>query len=61
MDRDADALDELQDRLLTHFQSLARTREPSGFPVSRLNTASTQRKSSASAPYFASAFRKDSL
>ena len=33
MDRDADALDELQDQLLTHFQSLANTRKPSGFPV----------------------------
>lgn len=33
MDRDADALDEVQDQLLTHFQSLANTRKPSGFPV----------------------------
>ena len=33
MNRDADALDELQDQLLAHFQSLANTRKPSGFPI----------------------------
>ncbi len=33
MDRDLTALDSLQDQLLKHFQSLATTRQSSGFPI----------------------------